>query len=78
MLIGVAAVVGVGISWLLPKISKPAATAAPMGNPMAPVAKGPVATAQSMGPVRDYNLSGLAIEELENYPVSGGVSLAGI
>lgn len=79
MIIGVGAVVGVAISWLLPKLSKPAAVAAPVGNPIAPVAKGPVAAAQgTSGPVRDYNLSGLAIEELENYPVAGGVSLAGI
>jgi len=78
MLIGVAAVIGVGISWLLPKISKPAAAAVSGAQMMAPPAKGAVAAAQSMGPIRDYNLSGLAIEELENYPVSGGVSLAGI
>jgi methylglyoxal synthase len=43
-----------------------------------PVAQGAVAQAQSVGPVRDYNLAGLAIEELESYPMGGGVQISGI
>lgn len=69
------------ITWLLPKFSKPkVAPVAPVGKPAmtAPVAQGAVAQAQAVGPVRDYNLAGLAIEELESYPMGGGVQLSGI
>lgn len=70
------------ITWLLPKFSKPKvapAAATPAAKPMnVPVAQGAVAQAQATGPVRDYNLAGLAIEELESYPMGGGVQLSGI
>lgn len=69
------------ITWLLPKFSKPKVAPVAAKAPMsmnAPVAQGAVAQAQGVGPVRDYNLSGLAIEELESYPMGGGVQLSGI
>ncbi len=68
------------ITWLLPKFSKPK-VAAPVASktPMnVPVAQSAVAQAQGAGPVRDYNLAGLAIEELESYPMGGGVQISGI
>ncbi len=82
MLVGTGAVAAAIISWILPKISKP--TVVPAISPAAPVAavvpvaRGASAVAQSTGPIRDYNLAGLAIEELDDYPTLSGVSLSGI
>ncbi len=82
MLVGTGAVAAAIISWLLPKISKPSAI--PATTPVAPVAaivpvaKGAAAVTQSTGPIRDYNLAGMAIEELDDYPALSGVSLSGI
>lgn len=67
------------ITWLLPKFSKPKVAPAPVAKQaMVPPAQSAVAVAQGTGPVRDYNLAGLAIEELESYPIAGGVQLSGI
>lgn len=69
------------ITWLLPKFTKPKVVVADTAKvPVMdiPVAQGAVAQAQGVGPVRDFNLAGLAIEELESYPMGGGVQLSGI
>lgn len=69
------------ITWLLPKFSKPKVAPVAAKTPMAmnvPPAQGAVAQAQGVSPVRDYNLAGLAIEELESYPMGGGVQISGI
>jgi hypothetical protein len=83
MLVGTGAVAAAIISWLLPKISKPTAVpavtpVAPVTSATLPVAKGAAAVAQATGPIRDYNLAGLAIEELDDYPSQSGVSISGV
>ena len=80
LMLGVGTVSAAIISWLLPKFSKPAVVAAPAAPVAAiqPVTKSAPAAAQSISPIRDYNLAGLAIEELEGYPALGGVSISGL
>ena len=80
MLLGVGTVSAAIISWLLPKFSKPVvvAPATPPVIGINPVTKSPTAVAAGTGPIRDYNLAGLAIEELEGYPTLGGVALSGL
>jgi hypothetical protein len=68
-MLGLAAVVFVGVTWFLPKIEKHKAVvgvhpaAAVVGPSPHTVATGPAAVDQSMGGLRDFNLSGLAIEK---------------
>lgn len=67
-MLGLAAVVFVGVTWFLPKIEKHTAVAVvhPGGAVHVPgshtVATSPAAVDQSMGGLRDFNLSGLAVE----------------
>jgi hypothetical protein len=81
-MVGVGAVVAAIVSWLLPKIEKPPVVVhknvtLPVIPTATTVATGPAAVEQSMGPVRDYNLSGLAIEDhFEGYPSRSGVSMS--
>lgn len=81
-IIGVGAATAALVSWLLPKFTKPKvvpiAPAPTMTTPMPLPAVSPAAVKQSMGAVRDYNLSGLAIEELDDYPSTAGVMLSGV
>lgn len=74
--------VGYLVSWLLPKFQKPVvavpAASAVTHPAMTTVANSPTAATLSGGVPRDFNLSGLAIEDLEDYPSSSGVSLSGI
>lgn len=80
--IGVGAVTAAAVSWLLPKFSKPKVVAVvpPAGTsiPLAPPAQSAIAATSTLGPVRNYNLSGLAIEERDDYPSTAGVSLSGV
>jgi hypothetical protein len=80
-IIGIGAVAAAAYAWLGPKFSKPkvvAVPAAPASIPMAPPAQSSVAATSSLGPVRNYNLAGLAIEENDDYPSNAGVTLSGI
>jgi hypothetical protein len=71
-MVGLGAVVAATVTWLLPKIEKPKVVVVPHpaagmhhmmhSHPVTP-ATSPAAHHQAMGPVRDYNLSGLAIED---------------
>lgn len=87
MTIGTWVIIAYGVSVLLPKFQRPvvattpATTAAVIHPAMvtSSVANSPVAAAAAAGPTRDYNLSGLAIEDLDGYPgPSGSVSISGI
>jgi hypothetical protein len=67
-MLGLAAVVFVGVTWFLPKIEKHKAVvgvhpSAMVGPSPHTVATSPAAVDQSMGGLRDFNLSGLAIEK---------------
>lgn len=83
-IIGIGAVIAAGYAWLGPKFSKPKVVAVPApahtstSIPMAPPAQSSVAATSSMGPIRNYNLAGLAIEENDDYPSNAGVTLSGI
>jgi hypothetical protein len=76
-MLGLAAVVFVGVTWVLPKLEKKSGVV--FGHPFAAippdhsVATGPVAQDQSLSGLRDFNLSGLAIEQIgtHQYGISG-------
>ena len=74
--------IGIGVAgyllltWMLPKFQRPLPAPVKPGVAAVPVAKSATAVHQSMGPIKDYNLAGLAIEELESYPTAGGVTLS--
>lgn len=86
MTIGTWVVIAYGVSIFLPKIHKPVvvspSSATATVHPAAmtsSVANSPVAATMGAGPARDYNLSGLAIEDLDGYPgPSGSVAISGI
>lgn len=82
-LIGTGVVTAAVISWLVPKLSRPKTVVAPavpvIPHPaVASIANSPTAATLGGGMPRDYNLSGLAIEDLDGYPSEAGVSLSGI
>lgn len=83
MTLGTWITIGYLVSWLLPKFQKPvvavpAATTAVAHPAATTLASSPTAQTLSGGVPRDFNLSGLAIEDLDDYPSSSGVSLSGI
>jgi hypothetical protein len=85
-MLGLAAVVFVGVTWVLPKFEKKPNIALGFDyhNLLPPeaagttVATGKAAYDQSLSGLRDFNLSGLAMEEVANYATSSGVALSGI
>ena len=85
MTIGTWVIIAYGVSVLLPKFQRPVVATTPATAVVHPamvtssVANSPVAAAAATGSVRDFNLSGLAIEDLDGYPgPSGSVSISGI
>jgi hypothetical protein len=84
-MLGLAAVVFVGVTWVLPKFEKKPNIALGIDyhNLLPPEAASTVATGkaahdQSLSGLRDFNLSGLAMEEVANYATASGVALSGI